>query len=234
MANVAIRSDEWTVMPITSGTVQNISTNKIEISSEQTDGTGLVLESGELYGWDGKTIYARVITPTTGAAVRVVDFKKSAGGGGGSYVLPIASAAELGGIKVGNNLTIDANGVLSGTAVSGGQNYSTTEQLVGTWIDGKPLYQKTYSGTIPMGADSGSTNIFADSATISIIESGFVISGYIIQNTDFYMINSIGFESMRQNVIFISKNNNSIRGRVTVEYVGCPIVVTIQYTKTTD
>ena len=32
---------------------------------------------------------------------------------GGSYVLPIASASQLGGIKVGNNLAIDQNGVLS-------------------------------------------------------------------------------------------------------------------------
>lgn len=34
-------------------------------------------------------------------------------GGGGGYTLPIASANVLGGIKVGNGLSIDANGVLS-------------------------------------------------------------------------------------------------------------------------
>ena len=34
--------------------------------------------------------------------------------GGGQADLPIASASELGGIKVGNNLSIDSNGVLSG------------------------------------------------------------------------------------------------------------------------
>ena len=33
--------------------------------------------------------------------------------GGGSYTLPVASASTLGGIKVGENLTIDENGVLS-------------------------------------------------------------------------------------------------------------------------
>lgn len=36
-------------------------------------------------------------------------------GGGGSYTLPIASANDLGGVKVGTNLSIDANGVLSAT-----------------------------------------------------------------------------------------------------------------------
>lgn len=37
----------------------------------------------------------------------------SAGGGGGSYVLPTASAATLGGVKVGKNLKIAADGTLS-------------------------------------------------------------------------------------------------------------------------
>lgn len=32
----------------------------------------------------------------------------------------------------------------------GGNNYSLEEQVIGTWIDGKPLYQKTYScGALP-------------------------------------------------------------------------------------
>lgn len=37
-------------------------------------------------------------------------------GGGGSYVLPIASQSTLGGIKVGQNLTIDSGGTLSADA----------------------------------------------------------------------------------------------------------------------
>lgn len=37
-------------------------------------------------------------------------------GGGGSYVLPIASASQLGGIKVGNNLSITQDGTLSADA----------------------------------------------------------------------------------------------------------------------
>ena len=40
------------------------------------------------------------------------------GGGGGSYTLPVASSTTLGGIKVGDNLSIDESGVLSGSAGS--------------------------------------------------------------------------------------------------------------------
>lgn len=35
-------------------------------------------------------------------------------------------------------------------AVAGGHTYSTTEQIVGTWIDGSPVYEKTINfGTLP-------------------------------------------------------------------------------------
>lgn len=43
----------------------------------------------------------------------------SGGGGGGGYVLPTASADTLGGVKVGENLSIDENGVLSATGGGG-------------------------------------------------------------------------------------------------------------------
>lgn len=61
---------------------------------------------------------------------------------GSTYVLPIASAETLGGIKVGSNLSIDENGVLS---ASGGINYSIDEQNTGRkWIDGSDIYERTY------------------------------------------------------------------------------------------
>lgn len=41
-------------------------------------------------------------------------------------------------------------------AVSGGHTYSTTEQVVGTWIDGSPVYEKTIvlSSELQIGANS--------------------------------------------------------------------------------
>lgn len=67
---------------------------------------------------------------------------------GGSYVLPVASSETLGGIKVGENLTIE-DGVLSGPSPYTQVNYSTTEQKTEQkWIDGKTIYQKTLSNII--------------------------------------------------------------------------------------
>ena len=69
-------------------------------------------------------------------------------GGEGSYTLPIASTKTLGGIKVGENLSITEDGTLnaeaSGTSAlsPGAILYGTEEKVIGKWINGKPLYQK--------------------------------------------------------------------------------------------
>jgi len=42
----------------------------------------------------------------------------------------------------GNGITIDGG-------FSGKHTYSTEEQVVGTWIDGSPIYQKTYTYSVP-------------------------------------------------------------------------------------
>lgn len=53
-------------------------------------------------------------------------------------------------------------------------NYSTIEQEIGTWIDGKKLYQKTITGTTPNTV--GSEVVFA---TISSMETMVSIDGFI-------------------------------------------------------
>lgn len=43
----------------------------------------------------------------------IISFSNLGGGGGGSYVLPVATASRLGGVKIGSGLTITNDGVLS-------------------------------------------------------------------------------------------------------------------------
>lgn len=65
------------------------------------------------------------------------------GGGGGGYVLPVATANRLGGIKVGSGLTIDAAGVLStsgGTAPAGGGDYMVVSGLPQTAQEGQLFF----------------------------------------------------------------------------------------------
>lgn len=72
---------------------------------------------------------------------------------GGMSELPIASTEVLGGVKIGENLSITEDGTLnaetSGTSVlsPGAILYDTKEKIIGKWIDGKPIYQKTVTTT---------------------------------------------------------------------------------------
>lgn len=67
-------------------------------------------------------------------------------GENGGFTLPVATAETLGGVKVGDGLSI-ADGVLS--ANSQKVDYSTTEVDTGTkWIDGKPIYLKVINTSI--------------------------------------------------------------------------------------
>ena len=223
MANIAITSDAWTEISITSGTVQNISaTADIELSAEQTDNSGVVLKPSELYQWDNETIYARAVTEDTGA-LRVVNFKRAAGGGG--YVLPVASASTLGGVKVGNNLSINASGVLSATG-GGGAAYSTTEQLIGTWTDGKPLYQITVSETLPSTEDADVV-VYTMESNCKVVNFDAIIyknNGVIVvpyfYDSSYYYINMWFFN----NVLYMKQRN----------FASESCYITIKYTKTTD
>ena len=57
-----------------------------------------------------------------------------------------------------------ANGIvlIMGGAVT---NYSTEEQRIGTWIDGKPLYQKTYS-------------VFSNSGNFYVVDTNLINLNY--------------------------------------------------------
>jgi hypothetical protein len=59
--------------------------------------------------------------------------------------------------------------------LSGGVNYSLEERVVGTWYDGRPLYQKTYVGKV--------TNSYASDtalATLSDGAQGVYVEGYML------------------------------------------------------
>lgn len=66
---------------------------------------------------------------------------------GGGYELPVASDDTLGGVKVGDGLSINENGVLSNSQTPyTPPDYSTSEVDTGVkWIDGKNIFRKVYN-----------------------------------------------------------------------------------------
>lgn len=51
----------------------------------------------------------------------------------------------------------------------GGVEYSTTERVVGKWIDGKPLYQRVLTGTLASATAIAVDNAVLSDNTISLI-----------------------------------------------------------------
>ena len=85
-----------------------------------------------------------------------------------AYTLPTASATILGGVKVGANLSIDANGVLSATAAGGGSGTVTSVAVAAgstkLTVTGSPI---TSSGTINVDVNEANLNIGNMGGTIA-------------------------------------------------------------------
>ena len=116
------------------------------------------------------------------------------------------------------------NPVMSG--VSTGNNYSTTEKRIGTWIDGKPLYQKTYSVISPSVADTDATVILVDN-TFNIKE----INGYLYNDGNVCL--NFNYNTNIYVLTWQSSDNN-IKMRVGSNYISKDCYITIKYTKATD
>lgn len=119
-------------------------------------------------------------------------------------------------------MTLGSTGSSSGLV-----SYTTEEAMIGTWIDGKPLYQMSFTGRT-VGAVS-SDIILANIANNSNVVD---IRGYLeysdhqvfsLQCAADAWYNVIWYR--RGQIIFITSNSG---------FLNRPYVVTIQYTKDTD
>lgn len=143
--------------------------------------------------------------------------------------LPTVTSADEG--KV---LTVDGNGDWGADEAPTNHNYSRAEQVVGAWIDGKPLYEKTF--VITIGA-ANTYNVFstdiADSNMYFIYEC-FFMNGVMSYNFTPYDTTP----QPKNPVIYVYCNKRE--GVVTIDYrngadgVGETCYVTLRYTKTTD
>lgn len=76
----------------------------------------------------------------SGTPTKLSEFENDIGlNGGGSYTLPIATNTRLGGVKIGNNLSIDSNGVLS--AITNGNSNVTISNTLDNY-EGNTLNDK--------------------------------------------------------------------------------------------
>lgn len=107
-------------------------------------------------------------------------------------------------------------------------NYSLEEQVVGTWIDGKPLYQKTFTGTSSSTAGKDIDTTIADN-----VERVIYVWGILDYDTTNKNSIPVGYFFNSNDFIHTwTVLGNILRFRTT--YTSKPFILTVQYTKTTD
>jgi hypothetical protein len=118
-------------------------------------------------------------------------------------------------------------------------NYSTEEQIVGRWIDGKPLYQKTIIGNFE--SSDKITEIQVDDLNIDIIVNITGITNDFSGTTKYQRLIPMVFGGVNSASITerlsIYYRNNADGKSILLNYGGVAVneyIITIQYTKTTD
>ena len=103
---------------------------------------------------------------------------ENVGGGGSPYVLPIASADTLGGVKVGDNLSIDENGVLKALVPV----FDFTGEVATGWTleTGKELFIRKITN-IHTGNNSPDR---VQIGTDTFYDKAFLIFGWVERNVD--------------------------------------------------
>lgn len=144
-------------------------------------------------------------------------------GGGGGYTLPIATDTVLGGVKVGNGLSIENDGKLNVNAsVSSEVQYSTIEKRIGAWVDGTALYEKTLIGTIELDGRNekvlGRKSELLPNAIVKFIDSSMITDTFTIVDSfvSVYIYNADDIIYIKQDATPLTKTwTYNIRFRYT-------------------
>ena len=113
-------------------------------------------------------------------------------------------------------------------------DYSTDEKIVGTWIDGKPLYQKTFTGIKTISTSESTLEVSLDN-TCDIIDWKGVVSPNV-SNKRLYKFGYLNTAATISggSIVSVFPENNVFYVRATTSFTDATYWLTVQYTKTTD
>lgn len=155
--------------------------------------------------------------------------------GGTTKQANLGIVASAGGVPTNSIMQYDGNTIPTGyEEVNGFDNYSTTEHVVGTWIDGKPVYEITivnYSVTLSNNsALIGQLNVSVDhfvsvdwAVGTPAAQNNAWRTGYL--SSDYYSGVQVSMVNGEYNIYIFAKD--SITNPIKV-------MATIRYTKSTD
>ena len=117
-------------------------------------------------------------------------------------------------------------------------NYSTDEKVVGTWIDGKPIYQKTVSIKAPTNT-SGVADSNMDISSWNV-DNMIELKGFNDGTTASTSVNGYSYGTYDQHfelMTWFNKSDNKLwvrRYTTNANNSGVTVYLTAVYTKTTD
>lgn len=133
----------------------------------------------------------------------------------------------------------ELNDAIEDIAAKNPCKYSTTEKIVGEWIDGKPIYEKTWFSTAVMTLNATTTTyVDIEDLTNYNIDNIIDINGGYTHATNgakwaFNMANTANGFSM--SVLYNENKLLRVHGyRETGTGTYTNFIITIRYTKTTD
>lgn len=112
------------------------------------------------------------------------------------------------------------------TKVNSGHVYSTDEKVVGKWIDGKTLYEKTFIGSV---SENSEWTVLDTTSNLNIDKichekaNWFSTDGYWYEGNKVDNVYSFLYRCGKENIQYVTTGMNMTS-----------ITVTIKYTKTTD
>ena len=147
-----------------------------------------------------------------------------------------------------SNISISISSTSTNSQVAGAKavydatldNYATTERVVGTWIDGKPLYEITIEINAPQVSSDG-TEKSVNGVISSNVDFAFIVGAYAKYNVSpYYTVWTMPYynNSMRYIKSFTQIQDGTTRiwqiASNGTAYNSCICYLIIRYTKTTD
>ena len=133
-----------------------------------------VIYSGTLYKCISAINTPEDFTPAHWQAVLVMDEVAAGGGGGGGGTTVIANPAGAA-TDILNKIQVDTTIYDVPRGGESSHNYSTTEHVVGTWIDGKNIYEKTIDcGYLPNNSTKNIPHGISDLSKIISWDGGII------------------------------------------------------------
>lgn len=128
-----------------------------------------------------------------------------------------------------NNYSESASDTYSCSYTNKISNYSTNEQVIGKWIDDKPLYRKTYY----ISALGNATSVFQP-LNINNLKEVVSIKGVASDNQNFFVLPSYRGSNDTAGIQITADINYGITITTGNDRTSYHAYVTLEYTKTTD